>query len=211
MSLEDEKQQLRRAAKKKRAALAGQGGGNAAENLAGNFSKVIEAGGAEGQDVSLTVFGYWPMADEIDVRPLMTRLCEDGWKVALPVVVAKGEPLIFRRWRPGMVLQAGGFGTRHPYPDSGPDLGPDLGPEAPEMVPDILLVPLLAFDNRGFRLGWGGGFYDRTLARLRAAGEVNAVGIAYQGQKVDSVPHSSHDQPLDRVVTEEGILEIARK
>ena len=73
MSLEDEKQQLRRAAKKKRAALAGQGGGNAAENLAGNFSKVIEAGGAEGQDMSLTVFGYWPMADEIDVRPLMTR------------------------------------------------------------------------------------------------------------------------------------------
>ena len=199
MSLEDEKQQLRRAAKKKRAALAGQGGGNAAENLAGNFSKVIEAGGAEGQDMSLTVFGYWPMADEIDVRPLMTRLFEDGWKVALPVVVAKGEPLIFRRWRPGMVLQAGGFGTLHP------------GPEAPEIVPDILLVPLLAFDNRGFRLGWGGGFYDRTLARLRAAGEVNAVGIAYQGQNVDSVPHSSHDQPLDRVVTDEGILEIARK
>ncbi len=79
------------------------------------------------------------------------------------------------------------------------------------MVPDILLVPLLAFDDRGFRLGWGGGFYDRTLSRLRATEDVNAVGIAYQGQKVDSVPHSSNDEPLDRVVTDEEILEIARK
>ncbi len=196
MSLEDEKQELRRIAKEKRASLARQGGNNAAENLADNFSKVIKAGG---QDISLTVAGYWPMADEIDVRPLMSRLFADGWTVLLPVVVASEEPLVFRRWQPGMALEAGGFGTRHP------------GPEAPEIVPDILLVPLLAFDDRGFRLGWGGGFYDRTLSRLRATEDVNAVGIAYQGQKVDSVPHSSNDEPLDRVVTDEEILEIARK
>ncbi len=203
MSLEDEKQELRRAAKEKRASLARQGGGRAAENLADNFSKVIKVIKPGGHDISPTVAGYWPMADEIDVRPLMTRLFEDGWQVALPVVVAKGEPLIFRSWQPGMVLEAGGFGTRHP--------GPDPGPGAPETVPDILLVPLLAFDNRGFRLGWGGGFYDRTLSRLRAAGDITAVGIAYQGQKVDSVPHSSNDEPLDRVVTDEETLEIARK
>ena len=196
MSLEDEKQELRRIAKEKRASLARQGGNNAAENLADNFSKVFKAGG---QDISLTVAGYWPMADEIDVRPLMSRLFEDGWTVLLPVVVGSEEPLVFRRWQPGMVLEAGGFRTRHP------------GPEAPEIVPDILLVPLLAFDDRGFRLGWGGGFYDRTLSRLRATEDVNAVGIAYQGQKVDSVPHSSNDEALDRVVTDEEILEIARK
>ncbi len=185
-------------AKEKRASLARQGGGNAAENLAGNFFKLIKVIKAAGQGVAPAVAGYWPMADEIDVRALMSRLFEDGGTVALPVVVAKEEPLVFRRWQPGMALEAGGFGTRHP------------GPEAPEMVPDILLVPLLAFDGRGYRLGWGGGFYDRTLSRLRAAGNVNAVGIAYQGQKVDSVPHSSHDEPLDRVVTDEEILEIAR-
>ncbi len=196
MSLEDEKQELRRAAKERRASLAGRGGGSAAENLADNFFKFIKTGG---QDISLTVAGYWPMADEIDVRPLMFRLFEDGRTVLLPVVVAPEEPLVFRRWRPEMALEAGGFGTRHP------------GPEAPEIVPDILLVPLLAFDGRGFRLGWGGGFYDRTLARLRATENVNAVGIAYQGQKVDSVPHSSNDELLDRVVTDEGILEIAGK
>ncbi len=196
MSLEDEKQDLRRAAKERRASLARQGGKDAAENLADNFFRVIKAGG---QDISRTVAGYWPMADEIDVRPLMIRLFEDGRKVALPVVVAPSEPLVFRRWQPGMALEAGGFGTRHP------------GPEAPEIVPGILLVPLLAFDDRGFRLGWGGGFYDRTLSRLRAAGDITAVGIAYQGQKVDSVPHSSNDEPLDRVVTDEEILEIARQ
>ena len=143
MSLEDEKQELRRIAKEKRASLARQGGKNAAQNLADNFSKFIKTGG---QDISLSVAGYWPVADEIDVRPLMSRLFEDGWKGALPVVVAPEEPLVFRRWQPGMVLEAGGFRTRHP------------GPEAPEIVPDILLVPLLAFDDRGFRLGWGGGF-----------------------------------------------------
>ncbi len=198
MSLEDEKHDLRRVAKEKRASLAGQGGagqegGSAAQNLADNFYK------AAFQDTSLTVAGYWPMADEIDVRPLMGQLFEDGCTVALPVVVAKGEPLVFRRWQPGMTLQAGGFESLHP------------GPEAPEIVPDILLVPLLAFDDRGFRLGWGGGFYDRTLSRLRAAGDITAVGVAYQGQKVDSVPHSSNDELLDRVVTDEEIMEIAGK
>ena len=199
MSVDIKKKELRLTAKSKRLGLAREAGSGAAEKLAANFFQSAP-GLAEGSAVqSLAVAGYWPMADEIDVRPLMTRLFEDGWKVALPVVVAKEEPLVFRRWQPGMVLEAGGFGTRHP------------GPEAPEIVPDILLVPLLAFDNRGFRLGWGGGFYDRTLSRLRATEDVKAVGIAYQGQKVDSVPHSSNDEPLDRVVTDEGILEIARK
>ncbi len=193
MTIDDEKQELRRIAKERRASLAGQGREAAAENLADNFYK------AGGRGASLTVAGYWPMVDEIDVRPLMTRLSDDGWKVALPVVVGPEQPLIFRQWRMEMELQAGDFGTRHP------------GPEAPEAVPDILLVPLLAFDDRGFRLGWGGGFYDRTLARLRATRDISAVGIAYQGQKVDRVPHSPNDEPLDRVVTDEENLEIVQQ
>jgi len=200
MAITDEKQELRRIAKEQRASLTGRSGGrsgrDAAETLARNFFKVIKTAG---QASSLTVAGYWPMADEIDVRPLMTRLFDEGGTVALPVVVAPEEPLIFRRWRPGMELEAGGFSTRHP------------GPEAPEVVPDVLLVPLLAFDDRGFRLGWGGGFYDRTLARLRSRGPVVAVGVAYHGQKVDVVPVTSDDEQLDLVVTDEEILEIDRQ
>ncbi len=204
MSVDIEKKELRLAAKGNRLGLAREAGPEAAEKLAANFFQSAP-GLAEGSsgpgspEQSPAVAGYWPMADEIDVRPLMTGLFEDGWTVALPVVVAKEEPLVFRRWQPGMALEAGRFGTCHP------------GPGAPEIVPDILLVPLLAFDDKGFRLGWGGGFYDRTLSRLRAAADVTAVGIAYQGQKVDSVPHSSNDEPLDWIVTDEGILEIARK
>ena len=112
------------------------------------------------------------------------------------VTRVKDEPLIFRRWRPGMALDEGGFGTRHP------------GPEAPEVTPEILLVPLLAFDGRGHRLGWGGGFYDRTLARLRARGPVVAVGVAFHGQQIDHIPDTPGDEPVDWVITEEDVLEI---
>ena len=196
MSVDNEKKELRLTAKGKRLGLAQEAGPGAAEKLIANFFKFIETAG---QDMSLSVAGYWPMAHEIDVRPLMFRLFEDRRTVLLPVVVAPGEPLVFRRWQPEMALDAGGFGTRHP------------GPEEPEIVPDILLVPLLAFDENGFRLGWGGGFYDRTLAQLRTEGQVVAVGAAYHGQRVDQVPHTPEDELLDWVITNEEILEIARK
>ena len=119
--------------------------------------------------------------------------------VALPVVVAPETPLAFRRWQPDMALDGGGFGTFHP-PNT----------NSPEVIPDLLLIPLLAFDTQGFRLGWGGGFYDRTLADLRATAPVIAVGVGYHGQRVDDVPHTPEDEILDWIITDEDILEISR-
>jgi 5-formyltetrahydrofolate cyclo-ligase len=142
------------------------------------------------------VSGYWPMRSEADPRPILTALGARGHPLCLPVVVGKGQPLVFRAWRPGDALVAGGFGTLVPAPDQAP------------VVPRLLLVPLLAFDRRGYRLGYGGGFYDRTLAALRAAGPVVAVGLALSAQEVDAVPHDATDARLDWVVTEAQTLEI---
>jgi 5-formyltetrahydrofolate cyclo-ligase len=138
------------------------------------------------------VSGYWPLAGEIDVRPLMTRLVDLGFEGALPVVTAPGRPLDFRRWRPGQALIEGPFGTRHPEPGE------------PSLRPDIVLAPLLAFDDLGRRLGWGGGYYDRTFEALRRRGPVLAVGIAFAAQRVDTVPHAPHDRRMDWIVTEES-------
>ncbi len=141
-----------------------------------------------------TVSGYWPMGDEFDVRPLMIRLSELGYVCALPVVVARGEALVFRRWQPGDPLVKAKFGMREP------------NAQAANTVPDILLTPLLAFDDAGRRLGYGGGFYDLTLRGLRAARRIIAVGVAYQAQRVDKVPSDDHDERLDWIVTEERAI-----
>jgi 5-formyltetrahydrofolate cyclo-ligase len=198
MSVDEEKQQLRRIAKEGRGGWADAAGEGAARRLKENFLRAAEAFSPR-PAASDAIAGYWPMADEIDVRGLITRLFEDGHAVALPVVVGNAKPLIFRRWHPGLVLAAGDFGTHHP------------GPDEAQVTPAILLVPLLAFDAQGHRLGWGGGFYDRTLARLRAQGPVTAVGVAYQSQLVDSVPHSANDEPLDWMITDMVVLEIAKQ
>ncbi|PRY94562.1 5-formyltetrahydrofolate cyclo-ligase [Hasllibacter halocynthiae] len=133
--------------------------------------------------------GYLSVRGEADPMPVMRDW--DG-PVGVPVVEAKAAPLGFRRWSPGCRLAPGTFGV--PVPVDG----------AP-MVPEVLIVPLLAFDARGFRLGYGGGFYDRTLERLRARGPVLAVGLAFAMQEVDAVPTEATDQPLDAVATEEGV------
>ena len=138
------------------------------------------------------VSGYWPIAGEIDVRPLMTRLHELGFGIALPVVTGPDRPLSFRRWRPGAALVRGPFGTRHPEPGE------------PSPPPDIVLAPLLAFDDRGIRLGWGGGYYDRTIGALLRQGSVLAVGVAFAAQRVDVVPHEPNDRRLDWIITEES-------
>jgi len=158
------------------------------------FSVAEELGVRPGR----TVAGYWAMADEFDVRPLLERLVlEDGVDCALPVVIGNDRPLVFRQWRPGLTLESGGFGTHHPPGN------------VPEVEPDILLVPLLAFDAEGYRVGWGGGFYDRTLDKLRKrkAGVV-AVGTAFAGQQIDAVAHDEFDQPVDWVVTEKDAIRI---
>ena len=192
MATEDEKQELRRTAREIRRAAHARGG-DAARRLAANFHRAWPGFGE--REPAAAIAGYWPMADEIDVRPLLAALHGQGRTIVLPVVAGSGEALIFRRWRPEMELQVGTFSTRHP------------GAEALEETPGLLLVPLLAFDGRGARLGWGGGFYDRTLAHLRAAGPVIAVGVAYHVQRVERVPQSPEDQPLDWIVTDEDVIE----
>jgi 5-formyltetrahydrofolate cyclo-ligase len=137
------------------------------------------------------VSGYWPMGEEMDIRPTLNRLFSAGHRIGLPVVVREGQPLAFREWRPGMALVRARFNV-------------DVPPaEAPEVTPSVLLVPLLAFDRLGFRVGYGGGFYDRTLAAMRERRrEVLSVGIAYAAQQVAQVPRGPYDQALDWIATE---------
>lgn len=147
----------------------------------------------------LAVAGYWPMGDEADLRPLLDMLFQRGHVIGLPVVVAKAAPLLFRRWSPGMAMEAGPHKTAHPPAAAG------------DMVPDLLLIPLLAFDGQGGRLGYGGGFYDRTLDALRREGRpVVAVGVGYATQQWPRLPMDAHDQRLDWVITEQGALEMKR-
>ena len=143
------------------------------------------------------VAGYWPVSDEMDVRPLMEQFHRLGLVCALPVVVSRDQPLVFRRWRPGMELTPGAYDI--PVPP----------PEAPEVTPKLVLVPFLAFDRKGWRIGYGGGYYDRTLEVLRDAGDVVAVGAAYGAQEVAEVPHGFNDQRLDWIVTEKEVVKIA--
>jgi 5-formyltetrahydrofolate cyclo-ligase len=184
-SLIEEKDRLRRSAGQRRSELAAAeapavAGARAADQFMTEFS--IPAG--------TIVSAYWPMGDELDPRPLIRRLQAAGHVIGLPVVVAKGAPLTFRAWTPETRFVPGGFKTEVPETS------------APEVVPNLLLVPLLAFDQAGYRLGYGGGFYDRTLAKLRALAHVTAVGFAYEGQSVDAVPRAEYDQPLDAIATE---------
>jgi 5-formyltetrahydrofolate cyclo-ligase len=136
------------------------------------------------------------MGDELDIRPLLTRLSDDGRVCALPVVVARGEPLVFRRWRPGETLVAAGFGTHEPEP------------EAPEIAPGIVITPLLAYDDSGRRLGYGGGYYDRTLRSLRRTRRIVAVGVGFDAQRVARVPAGDGDETLDWIVTEERAIRV---
>ena len=138
------------------------------------------------------VSGYAPIRTEIDPMPAMGALAEEGMTLCLPVVAGKGLPLEFRRWSPGDPLVPGAFGAMIPERDD-------------RVEPDLLISPLLAFDALGFRLGYGGGFYDRTLARLRGVRRTYAVGFAFAAQQVDAVPRDATDQPLDAVVTERGV------
>ena len=132
---------------------------------------------------------YWPMGSEADPRPALAAW---GGAFCLPVVTGRGVPLLFREWRQGDGLQSGPFGTSQPAAD------------APELTPDLLIVPLLGFDSAGNRLGYGGGFYDRTLARLRALGPVCAIGLGFAAQHVGAMPTEPTDQRLDMIVTEQG-------
>jgi 5-formyltetrahydrofolate cyclo-ligase len=135
------------------------------------------------------VSGFWPIGSEIDIRPLLIRLHDCGHDIALPVSPRRGNPLTFRLWRPGDELVRERFGT--------------MRATGLEATPDFLLVPLLAFDSRGHRLGYGAGYYDRTIEALPDA---FTLGCAYAIQEVPEVPAGPHDKLLDAIATEQGVI-----
>jgi len=186
MSLDDEKKALRGEAKARRLAAFQKHGSHAGEMLAAHG--LVFCGTRPGQIVS----GFSAIGEEIDALPLMMRLNSEGFKLALPVIAGKAKPLIMRGWTPGDEMEEKTWGISEPLDT------------APEVYPDILLVPLLAFDPQGYRLGYGGGFYDRTLAKLRAMKAVTAVGLAYDEQRLDAVPRDRYDLPCDWVLTPSG-------
>ncbi len=146
-----------------------------------------------GPAYGLTVAGYMPMRTEIDPLPAMTALHAQGARLCVPVIAGKGLPLEFRAWTPDAPLLDGPFGAR--IPESGDWL-----------TPDTLIVPMLAFDATCNRLGYGGGFYDRTLARLKAQGPTRALGLAFAAQALPEVAAGPTDVALDCIVTEDGIV-----
>jgi len=184
-----EKKQIRLAAIALRDALPREVRQDAAEAIAARqFPLKIRAG--------IIVSGFMPMKSEINPLPLLRKLEEMGARIALPVVAGKGKPLVMRQWRVGEPLASGVWGIREPKPD------------APAVDPDILLVPLLAFDRAGYRVGYGGGYYDMTITALRAKKQVTAVGIAFAVQEVAKVPRTERDARLDLVLTEREVIDL---
>ncbi len=141
----------------------------------------------------MIVAGYRPIRSELDPTPLMEALFSAGHRVCVPVIEGHGQPLAFRDWHPAAEMMAGPFGAEIPV-------------SGDWLEPEFLLVPLVGFDSAGNRLGYGGGFYDRTLERLRGRRPTRAVGYAYSVQEVDAVPCEPTDQVLDGIVTERGLM-----
>ena len=185
VGIDEAKAALRKEAHKQRGQLHPSLRLDAARDAVGHFLERVPL--AKGEVVA----AYWPIRDELDIKHLIARLMDSGRPVALPVVLGDEEPLELRLWQDGSPLYEAGFGTLAP---------PD---DAPRVVPDIVLVPLLGFDKHGTRLGYGGGYYDRTLARLEKRPRL--VGFAFARQEVDHIPRQAHDVPLDAIVTELGV------
>ena len=142
------------------------------------------------------VSGFMPLKTEINPLPLMRKLAAAGAHLALPCIASRGNPLIMRAFAFGDELASGQWGIREPKPD------------APEAAPDIMLVPLLAFDRTGHRIGYGAGYYDMTIAKTRAMKPVIAAGIAFAVQEIEQVPVTPRDARLDLVLTERGVIDL---
>ncbi len=140
-----------------------------------------------------TIAGVWPLGAEMDLRPLLHTLHARGLKIVLPKTPPRGNPLIFLTWNPGCAMRQERFGT--------------FCPDGEEATPDLLFVPLLAFDRAGRRLGYGGGYYDRTLAALP---DRPAIGFGHAAQEIDAVPAEAHDRPLNAIATEREFIHILR-
>lgn len=185
MADEAGKSVLRRQAHAARAALSQDTRNAAALAVSRHFFENIAFGPDD------VVAGYWRIRDELDCRPIMLRLLDGGQTLVLPVVAGPDRPLDLRVWAADAPLYEAGFGTLAPS---------DLAPRA---VPDLMLVPLLGFDAAGTRLGYGGGYYDRTVAALKR--KPLLIGLAFAAQQLEDIPREPHDVPLDAVVTEEGV------
>ena len=187
--IEPEKANLRREAIARRDALPADERKAAAETIAARKFPLAVAPGT-------IVSGFMPMKSEINPLPLMQKLAGAGARLALPRIVGRGHPLSMRAWAFGAPLERGQWGIREP------------GADAPEVDPDILLVPLLAFDRDGYRLGFGAGYYDMTITALRGRKTVVAVGIAFAAQEVPAVPRTERDARLDLVLTEREVIDF---
>ncbi|MGH7879751.1 MAG: 5-formyltetrahydrofolate cyclo-ligase [Candidatus Binataceae bacterium] len=145
------------------------------------------------------VSGFSPMKSEINPIPLLRKLADGGALLAVPAIAGRGRPLIMRAWKFGDPFKAGQWGIREPVP------------EAPEVAPDILIVPLAAFDRAGHRIGYGAGYYDMTINTLRAKKPVIAIGIAFAAQEIPKVPATERDERLDLVLTEREIIDLRQR
>jgi len=184
-----EKKEMRQRAAAARDALTREARQEAAEAIAARpFPLKIGAGAI--------ISGFMPLKSEVNPLPLLRKLEELGVALALPRIVGRGQPLSMRAWEFGSPLDRGQWGIREPKP------------EAPEIDPDILLVPLLAFDRTGYRIGYGAGYYDMTIARLRARKPIMAVGLAFAAQEVAKVPRTERDERLDLVLTEREVIDL---
>jgi 5-formyltetrahydrofolate cyclo-ligase len=188
-AIDDLKATLRREALARRDALSVDVRAAAAQAIAARPFPVAVPPGA-------IVSGFMPMKSEINPLPLMRKLADAGAGLALPTVAGKGKPLTMRAYTFGESLASGVWGIREP------------GPGARQVDPDILLVPLLAFDRRGHRIGYGAGYYDMTIAGLRARKTVLAVGIAFATQEIAQVPITPRDARLDLVLTENEVIDL---
>ena len=189
MTASASKADLRAAALAKRDALSDEQRAAAAQALA---TRKLPFEIAPGTIVS----GYSPIRNEIDPVPWMRKLAEQGAKLALPAVLARGKSLAFRAWSPDDRLMLGPLGILEP------------SPAAAELVPDIMLVPLAAFDAAGHRIGYGAGHYDYTLAHLRKMKAITAIGVAFAVQQIKAVPAQPHDVALDFVLTEKKVFDF---
>jgi 5-formyltetrahydrofolate cyclo-ligase len=188
-SIDALKKAIRREAVARRDALPAAERATAAETIAARpFPIAIKPGAI--------VSGFSALKSEINPVPLMRKLADQGAQLALPVVAAKGKPLIMRAWSFGEPLDSGVWGIREPKAG------------APEVAPDILIVPLLAFDRTGNRIGYGAGYYDMTIAKLRAMKPTVAIGIAYAAQEIAEIPVTPRDARLDLVLTEREIIDL---
>lgn len=183
------KNEFRRKAFARRDALAAEDRAAAREALAQHATR-FEVG------LGCIVAGFSAIRTEIDPSALMEALHARGAALALPVAVGRGEPLVFRAWTMDTPLVRGLYGILEPSSD------------AAEVEPDIVLVPLAAFDRRGHRLGYGGGYYDRTLQGLRRSRRITAAGVAFSVQQMDQIPEDGHDEPLDLVLTERDVIDF---